>query len=288
MVHLKKKYKIDSDGEHLTQEIHSILDHAGNETERRVMDGAGNLRLQTLFSYRTDGLLRQTIVKNGRNVVRSSVQLEYDDRKHLVRRSFFDHQKHRLAYHIWHYDEISGVLTEFVKYGPDGKERFRRKYTYDEEGHVIKEEHFGMHGELLIVKTKRYDMNGREERERIFEQGKKLIAQKCVLYNNRNLPIEISWYDAMERIQRLESFDYESDGSLRTEIVLDFHGNHSFFKQYNEYGKIQLIQTKHNGNTTAEETFSYDSAQRLIVRIKYTIQKGRKIPTEKEQHLYEP
>ncbi len=288
MIHLKKRFKINKHSEQLIQEVRSVLDESGNELERQVFDGQGRLLLQTSFSYHPAGLRLGTLVLDGNGTRRSSVSLEYDGQQHLIKRSFFDAQKQLAAYHVWIYDRESGLLTEFTKFGRDGQVRFRRKFVYDEQGRLIREEHYAQQERLSIVKVKSYDQKGLEIRELVFERGEKLVAQKFVLYNTYDLPIEISWYDAAERLQRLESFDYASDGTLLNEIILDFHGNRSFFRNYDEKGNIKLVQTQRNGRLVSEETFMYDLSARLILRAKYAIAGNHRKLTEKEQHFYQP
>ncbi len=289
MMHSKKLFKIDGQSERLLQETHSVLDSNGKETERRIFDHQGQLKLQTIFIYDSNGFLTKTMTKNAQGRLLSSVTLWYDGHNHLIRRSFFDRDQILIAQHLWEYDPSKPErLLKYSKFGKDNTPLLVKKYSYDANGNPIKEEHFQPEGQLSVLKLKTFDAHNREQSETILEKGTIFKARKLVLYNRQNLPVEISWYDSHETIQRLECLDYNENGTLLNEVILDFLGNRSFFKHYNASGQLEYLLRKYNRQPVSEEFFEYDAQQRLILRQRFAIQEKQKILIETERHSYEP
>ena len=288
MVHIKKIFKIKDQHEFLSQETHYILDANGKETERQVYGADGQLKLHTYFQYNSNGYPIKTTTQNHNGDLLSSVELNYDNMNQLIRRLFFDGNRTLVAQHFWEYDsKVPNRLLKFGKIGKNETPVFIQKFHYDSNGNMVKEEHISPEGRLKILKLKTYNDQKREQSETILENGTDFKARKLILYDARNLPVEISWYDAEDKIQRLECFDYGDNGILLNEIILDFYAQRSFFKHYNDAGKIEYLLRKHNRQPVAEETYEYDSQDRLILRRKFAIRDEQKILAEEERHTYE-
>ncbi len=288
MVHIKKIFKFNDQREFLSQETHYILDADGKETERQVYGANGQLKLHTFFMYNSNGYLIKTITQNHNGHLLSTVELIYDDMDQLTRRLFYDGNRTLVAQHFWEYDpRVPNRLLMFGKIGKNEMPVFIQKFHYDANGNLIKEEHFSPDGRIKILKLKAYDDQNREQSETILENGTDFKARKLILHDVRNLPVEISWYDAEDKIQRLECFDYGDNGILLNEIILDFYGQRSFFKHYNDKGKIEYLLRKHNRQPVAEETYEYETQDRLILRQKFAIKGEQKILAEEERHTYQ-
>ncbi len=287
MRHIKKVFDIEKNKEHLSLQVVSCTDLQGQETERRVLDSDGRLTLQTFFTYHGSGKLSGSIAKNGSGKILNYIEYSYDDKGRLVKRAFFNSEGQLLAYHAWLYDLEADRLLEYCKYDNTQTFKFRKTFHYNEQGLITEERHYSSLNKLVILKKKQYDDNGLEKGEFIYDGSDNLKARKLIIRNRYGKPIEISWYDPSDRIQRLECFEYHDNNLLDSEIIIDFFGKRSFFKHYTEFGKIEHVMRKQNRQPVAEEEYEYDSEKRLTVRKRYLIKDKKRTIIEKEMHYYE-
>lgn len=279
---------MENNTENPVLEVATSIDEHGQEVERRVFDGSGQLTLHTFFIYNSDGQLTGSLAKNGSGNILNYIEYSYDAGGRLAKRTFFDAHKQLLAYHAWTYAPDSNRLLEYSKYGRSDTFKIRKTFHYDAQGLLVEERHYASQNKLLILKKKQYDYKNREKGEFIFDGTNALKARKLVLRDHNGQPIEISWYDPSDRIQRLECFDYRADNALANEIIIDFFGNRSFFRHYTTFGKIEYVLRKQNRQPVGEEMYEYDSANRLALRKRYLIAGSKRRLVEKEIHYYEP
>lgn len=281
MLVLKRYYRLSEGKKKLFKRIHSYLDSSGQEVERHIYFSSqeSGPAMKIITSYLAyDRPERVQSFKNG-NELKSETVYVYDGAGELVEKHFKNATGVILARHIWQLNE-KRALVRYQKFGKNDRLILQKDFFYDDRGNSVRETHSDATGQIRIYKTKLFDPAGYEILENIFNGDGKLMARKYTFYNSAHIPVEISWYNPQQRIQRLELFAFREDGTKKQETILDFFVNQSFFKSFNRQGKLLNQQHCIGGEPVSEELFEYNDQHQLKRRLKFVYKNGKKQPKE--------
>ncbi len=282
MVVLKHYYRLSSDGQQsLFKRVHSYQDSLGQEVERHIYFSSqeSDPALKIITTYAAQGRPgRVQSFKHG-NELKSETVYIYDNAGSLVEKHFKNATGMVLARHIWQMNEEE-QLVRYQKFGKNDRLILQKDFFYDDRGNAVRETHSDATGKILIFKKRLFDSEGHEILENIFNAEGKLLARKYTFYNSAHIPVEISWYNPQQRIQRLELFAFWENGTKKQETTLDFFINQSFFKNFNRQGKLLTQQHRIGGTPVSEELFEYNDQHQLTRRLKFVYKNGQKQPKE--------
>jgi|GEM_PF-5468777 len=274
-------YRLSDTQKTLFKRVHSYFDASGQEVERHIYFSSreSDPALKIITTYAAFGHPERVQSFNGENTLKSETVYVYNGAGALVEKHFKNATGAILARHIWQMNEM-GQLARYQKFGKNGQLVLQKDFFYDERGNSVRETHSDASGQIRTYKKRLFDSGGREILENIFNGNGKLLARKYTFYNSDHIPVEISWYNPQQRIQRLELFAFWEDGTKKQETILDFFVNQSFFKNFNRQG--QLINQQHciGGQPVGEEVFEYDGQQFLTRRLKFVYKNGQRTPEE--------
>lgn len=143
---------------------------------------------------------------------------------------------------VFKYD-ANGNMTELSNYGADGKSTSTIKYTYDENGLLVKEETLLKDGTVDMVSTVKTDAKGNKiEQEDVRAGGN-------VLFNYRHV------YTYDQKGQQLERVAFRGNGALlfKYNFTYDDRGN-----------KIEWLQTGPNNTIVGKVVYKFNENNNMI------------------------
>ena len=281
MVLEKRYYRLSDNSRKLFKRIRSYFDASGQEVERHIYFSSreSDPALKIITSYAAFERPERVRSFTRQNILRSETFYLYDSSGRLVEKYFKNAKGIILARHTWQLNE-KGQPVRYQKLGKNGQLILQKDFFYDERDNAVRETHSDALGQALIIKKRLFDSKGHEVLENIYNGEGKLLARKYTFYNSDYVPVEISWYNPQQRIQRLELFAFWEDGTKKQETILDFFVNQSFFKSFNRQGQLMNQQHRIGGQPVGEEIFEYDGQQFLTRRLKFVYKNGQRRPEE--------
>ncbi len=277
----KRYYRLSDAQRTLLKRVLSYLDSSGQEVERHVYFSSeeSDPALKIITTYAAYGRPERVQSFKGENTLKSEIVYVYNNNGELIEKYFKNATGVVLARHLWQMNE-KGQLVRYQKFGKDDRLILQKDFFYDEQGNSVRETHSDGSGQIHTYKKRLFDAEGHEILENIFNGDGKLLARKYTFYQSGHIPVEISWYNPQQRIQRLELFAFWENGQKKQETILDFFVNQSFFKNFDRQGKLLNQQHRIGGEPVSEELFEYDAQHFLTRRLKFVYKNGQKQPEE--------
>lgn len=270
-------------------------DEAGNMTECFRYDAKDALQWSYTHEYDENGTLRKKswFDEEGTLTDRS----EYDENGVLVRSGgvayTLDGETVQLAYHYTYRYNDNGDPLEELQIDEDGTVVWRKEWTYDENGNLIR--YLSDHGSIVTHEEYTYDENGRKieyeyRHERLFdkpyhnrttyaydedgnlsqvieyrEMNYGWIVSEETVYSgydeNGNATIEQIRYPSSAVIGANTENAYDENGNLLSSLIYDFYGNllKKETYQYDEEGR-EILQESYDAKENATDRFesAYD------------------------------
>ena len=202
------------------------------------------------------------------------------------------------SYLLYSFDDNCN-LSKVTGYDADGKEVFRREYTYDSKGNMLTNRayEYGIESELQVYTYDSdgnrlsevytvdgeehsryeytYDSTGKLVTKMCYDRGKEDAMIKHTYDSNGNLIVQESFY-YMETTYSRSEYTYDSKGNMLSKIIYENVGKgedeetHRFVYTYNSDGNMLKEIIYIYGKEISYTDYSYDSAGKQLSAITYS------------------
>lgn len=228
----KNSYAYGSHGK-LTE--HSLLYAAEDVTEKRILnrDDKGRL-VEEIKYYGADSGERTTYV--------------YDEKDHLIERSYFDEEGDFQSRETFSYDE-KGSLAEHKKFNQKGELEEHRTFSHNDGDHTISENEYHPDGSLASKTLFAFDDQGKEVSSAKTTTDGKLISSVVNVFDEHGNVIEKRIKDFYSKTVR---FMYDDHNRCISNELFD--GNGMLIRK-------NLFEFDEDGNVIAEQTYEMDTSR---------------------------
>jgi len=275
MIQLNRLYRLTVHSALLLRVSRIRRDSAGNEIQREIFNGDGELVRKIVVQY---DALKRIKSKNtfGRgNISSGKILYRYAPQGPLQSMDFFDAAGRLVARRLWKYD-ADGHVKEYRKTDQNGQSTQLIRFTYDPRGAPLRERHYDSHGHLKYYKLFFYDDHVRETELRILTAEDRLKVRRTSVYDEAGRLAQHDWYNEKHVLQRHERFEYFSNGRLRFEETEDVSDGNTFTRLYDETGNLLRQQHFQNARLVEESLLKHGKRNLLSLRLKYSFPSGNR------------
>lgn len=191
-----------------------------------------------------------------------SINVDMEEHEFTTHFMDFENRYKRVRYHTTQFDQ-DGKKIEEVHYRSDGVPLPKTTYSYDENGVLLKENHYSaLSGEPYLETTYVYDSSGRikEESSRDIEE-KKILSRTLYAHDEKSNFTEVADYDSGDVLRERYRFVWNNQGKV-SEIVGFAPDGATLGKQivkYDEGGNVvETILTTAGELAVKKKKYSYE------------------------------